>query len=906
MRGRRKQEDFAEELRSHLALEADQLRAEGLDAQEARRRAHLRLGNLMRQEEIFYESRRWAWIEQCVQDLRYTLRQLRQAPAFALTVVLTLALGIGATTSIFTLIHAVMLKSLPVSRPEQLYTVGDAKVPGVYTGMPGEWELFSLDLYRSLRDHVSGFEQLAAFQAQPRRVGVRRQGSSRAAESYVAEYVSGNYFGTLGVPVFAGRAISPEDDRDGAPPVGMIAYRVWQENYGLDPAVIGATFNVNGVPITIVGATPPGFFGETLRSDPPDFFLAMSTEPAVNRSNWSQNRNLHWLYLIGRIERGANRGALEAGMRGALQQWLIDGQSTLRASAAVQIPRQTLHLNPAGAGMGFMRTSYSTGLKLLMWISGFVLLIVCANVANLMLVRGWARRRQTSISIALGAARSRLVRQALTECVVLAVIGGAAGIALAFAGTRTLLSAVFSGAKYVPISASPELAVIAFAFTISMATGLIFGAVPAWSASQSDPIDALRGAGRGSQPTGALPQRVLVVLQAAVSLVLLVAAGLLSQSLLNLSHQRFGFVSDGRLAIRIDPLLAGYKPEQLETLYRGIRERLAPIPGVLGVTWSLYSPMSGNNWTTDIVIEGRPPASVDGENLCSWNRVGPGYFDAVGTRLVRGRPVLESDTEQTRHVAVVNEAFVQRFFPGEDPIGRHFGALIGFEKDMEIVGVAENAKYRQPDRPVVPMFFRPRPQVTHFTNLSTMAFESRSLYATDIILRLAPGVAPPADMIRRIFAEIDPNLPVIRVQTFDFALAGQYSQETLIARLASLFGLTALLLASIGIYGVTSYSVARRSKEIGIRVALGAGRRSVFGIVLRTSYTLVALGLLIGVPLALGLARFIGNMLYGVSWNSPAIVAAAGVVLAVCALIAVLAPARRAAAVDPVATLRGE
>src|SRR5579871_2011599 len=339
MFSRRKHEDFSNELQAHLAIETDRLRAEGLDDLEARRRAHLNVGNIMQQEQRFYEAGRWMWLDQLRQDIRYSLRQFRRAPGFALTATLTLALGIGATTAIFTLIHAVMLKSLPVTRPEQLYGIGDTAHGGVWAGMAGNWGIFSYDLYHQFRDHTSGFEELAAFQGDPRRIGVRRSGSPEAAQSFVAEYVSGNYFSTLGIGAYAGRAINGQDDRQGAAPVAMISYRVWQEAYALDSGVIGSTFNLNGTPVTIVGATPPGFFGDTLRNNPPDFWLPLANEPLVNRGNWVNSPDLHWLYVMGRVKPGANIRAMEAQMIVELRQWLTIHAPGMGPDAPGEVPK---------------------------------------------------------------------------------------------------------------------------------------------------------------------------------------------------------------------------------------------------------------------------------------------------------------------------------------------------------------------------------------------------------------------------------------------------------------------------------------------------------------------------------------------------------------------------------------
>ena len=906
MFGRRKLKDFSEELEAHLAIETDRLRDEGFTETEARRRAHLNLGNLMSQEERYYEASRWAWLDQLRQDTRYALRQLKNSPGFTLTAVLTLALGIGATTAIFTLIHALLLKSLPVARPEQLYTIGEAKHTGFYTGMEVDWDMISYDLYQHLRDHTDGFEAMAGFQSDPRRVGVRRGGRAEQAESYQAQFISGNYFSTLGIPAYAGKTIDENDDRAGAAPVAMMSYRVWQQKYALDPTVVGATFQINGAAVTLVGVAPPGFFGDSVRSNPPDFWLPLAAEPPVNRGNWLHNPDLHWLYVMGRVKQGASVPNVEAQMRVALRQWLTSRSSVLGPQAAAQISRQSLHLHPAGAGIGLMRNNYTTGLELLMAASGFVLLIVCANLANLMLVRGLGRRRQSSISLALGAARSRLVRQALTESVLLSLIGGAAGVGIAFAGTRALLSAVFTGAAQVPVSGKPDLAVMAFAFGVSLITGLIFGAAPAWTANRADPLEALRGAGRSTEQTGALPQRALVVIQAALSLVLLTSAGLLTKSLLNLEHQKMGFAAENRLAVRTDPNLAGYKIDQLEPLYQRIKASLKELPGVINVSYALYSPMSGSNWSTDVCIDGQPPPAYDGQNLTSWNRIGADYFDTVGTPILRGRAILDSDIDTSRHVAVVNETFARRFYPNQDPIGKHFGAREKFTKALEIVGVAADAKYYKPDKPTLPMYFVSRPQTTPFDDPSTMAFESRSLYVNDIVLRFAGDAGSLEGLIRRKFADIDPNLTVIRVMTFTAQAGSQVTQQSLIARLSSLFGLIALLLASIGIYGVTSYTVARRAKDIGIRVALGADRRSVVTMVLRSAYALVALGLALGIPAALAMGQIMSSQLYGISWHNPVTLGGSAIVLALFALAATILPAWRAAILDPMTTLRGD
>ena len=496
-----------------------------------------------------------------------------------------------------------------------------------------------------------------------------------------------------------------------------MSYHTWQQKYGLDPSVIGSTFNINAISVTIIGVTPPAFFGETLRSNPPDFWLPLSFEPLANpAAPLLKNPDVHWLYAIGRIRPGANSSAIEAGLNVQLQQWLQSRSATMTAEQRAQIPLQSVHLSPGGAGIESMRATYESGLRLLMVLSAFVLLIVCANLANLALVRGLERKQQTAISVALGAPRSRLIIQALTESILLAVIGGAAGLVIAFAGTGMLLSLVFPAASYVPISASPSIPVLLFALAVSLASGMLFGVVPAWLTSRADAFEVLRGGTRGSTDAGSVFRKTLVVAQTALSLSLIAGAGLMAQSLRNLENQKMGFDTGHRVVARIDPNQAGYKSNQLEPLYRSIKQRLSELPGVVKASYSLYSPMSGSLWTTDVVIEGQaPPPPNSSQNTCWYDRVSPDYFDAVGTRVIIGRPITEQDTETSRHVAVVNETFARRFFGKDSSIGRHFGRIAPkYASDYEIVGVVEDVKYRNPREPAPPMLFLPVMQMTNF------------------------------------------------------------------------------------------------------------------------------------------------------------------------------------------------
>jgi predicted permease len=475
---------------------------------------------------------------QIAADVRYALRQFARAPGFTATAILTLALGIGATTAIFTLVYAVLLKSLPVVNPESLYRVGNEENCCVNGGMQDNWTLFSYEQYKQFRAQTSGFEELAAFQAGQTMIGVRRVTGNKPSEPYKSEFVSGNYFSTFGIPPYLGRSITPEDDRKGAPAVAMMSFRTWQQKFGKDPSVVGGAFVMNGQPFTVIGITPPGFFGDRVQSTPPSFFLPLNVEPLISPTgNLLEEASLDWLDLIGRVHPGANTAAMEAQMQVQLRQFLLSPVSKVEERDKPLVARQTLHLSHGGNGVQMMRDQYKDGLHLLMWVSGFVLLIACANLANLMLVRAAARQQQTSVRSALGAQRLILVRQTLTESIVLGVMGGIAGIAVAFAGTRVILYLAFHNDP-VPIKASPSLAVLGFALAVSLLTGILFGVAPAWMTVHSNPVDALRGANRSTANHGGWAQKSLVVAQAALSLVLLCAAGLLIRSLSNMQHQR--------------------------------------------------------------------------------------------------------------------------------------------------------------------------------------------------------------------------------------------------------------------------------------------------------------------------------------------------------------------------------
>ena len=844
-----------------------------------------------------------------MQNVRIAIRQFRKSPGLALTIIVTLALGIGANTAIFTLVHAVLMKSLPVVDPKTLYRVGDKDdccVNGGFLNDDGDFDLFSYELYRHFLDNTPEFEQLAAMQSGWNEMTVRR--GSQPATAQRSEYVSGNYFTTFGIGAFAGRMLGDADDTPGAAPVAVISYQAWQSDYGSDPSVVGSTFYIQGQPVTIVGIAPPGFFGDRIRGRVPALWIPLALEPVIERENTNLRvPDSNWLYVIGRLKPGVNVGPLQAKMSNSLRVWLGTVKRYTENGGSTVIPKQHLVIVPAGGGIQNLQQETSKGLYLLMTLSGLVLLVACANVANLLLARGATRKVETSIRMALGAARTRLIRQMLTESVLLACLGGLAGLFVAFEGSRTILALAFPNSPHLPITANPSLPVLGFAFLLSLLTGIVFGIVPAWITSHSDPAEALRGLNRSTRDRTSVPQKSLIVFQAAMSLVLLVGAGLLTKSLRNLEHQDFGIQTANRYVVHIDPAGAGYTPEKLPALYQALEQRFGSLPGVQSAGLALYSTLEGNNWGEGIRVEGRPEPGPNEHNASSWDRVSPRFFETVGQSIIRGRGLTDSDTATSQFVAVVNQEFVKKFFPNEDPIGRHFGIFEHkYAGAFEIVGIVADAKYQSPQQKMRPMYFRPLTQQLRVTDPNEVMAEGRSLYINSITLRFN---SPPQNvdaMVRRTLADIDPNLTVTELRSLDDQVRDNLNQERLVARLTMLFGALALILASVGLYGITSYAVARRTSEIGLRMALGANRSNVLSLVLRGALVQVGIGLALGIPIVLLGGHYIADQLFQVRSYDPVSIVIAVAILLAAATLAGFIPAQRAASIEPMEALRIE
>src|SRR3989454_915011 len=852
-------------------------------------------------------------MENAAGAIRYALRQFWFSRVFTAAAVLTLALGIGGTTAIFTLIHAVMLRSLPVADPASLYRVGDGDICCVQGGPQDRWGMFSFTLYERLKAETPEFEEVAAFQAGGPRLSVRRQDADVAARPLRSEYVTGNYFSTLGIGAFGGRVFTPDDDKPSAPPVAVLSHHVWQGTYGGEASVVGSTLVIEGHPFTAIGVAPPGFFGESLRVNPPDLWIPLQQEALISGAGTMLRQPVAaWLRVIGRLRPGASTEVMGPRLTGILRQWMQHDSgypSNWMPDVIRMLPKQVINVVPAGAGVGVMKEEYGRSLQILMAVCGLVLLIACANVANLLLARAVARRGQTAVRLAVGASRLQIVTQALVESVLLAVAGGIAGLLVAMGAARLLLALAFTNVQFLPISTRPSPLVLAFAFGLALVTGIVFGAAPAWFATRTDPIDALRGSGRSTGDHSSLARKALLIVQATLSVVLVAGATMLARSLSKLERQDFGYEVQGRVLVSLNRPPASYTQPKLAALYRELEDRLNRLPGVQGSGLALYNPLT-DNWGELILVAGHPPPKMAEQAGASWDRVSASYLQNFGMTMLRGRGFTAADNETTAPVAIVNEAFVKRFFKSdEDPLAQQFGLdLPENAGTFRIVGVVRDAKFAGGglNRPARPMFYVALAQHVDYKDEMMKRLQVRSHFIGGIMLvtNAPPGAIEP--LVTRTLSEVDPNLTITSVRTMQQQVELSFNQERAVASLAGLFGIVALLLAAVGLYGVTAYTVAQRTNEIGIRMALGADRAKVVRLVLRGAFTRVLVGLILGLPLAIGAGRLISAELYGVSSWDPLALTVAAVALAICSFFAAIIPANRAASISPMNALRIE
>ena len=838
-------------------------------------------------------------------DVRFAFRMIRNRPGFTIVVVLTLALGIGANSAIFTLVHSVLLRTLPVADPNNLIRIGDRDDCCVNSGTndSGDYSLFATETYYFFKKNLPEFDELAAMESGYawRPITVRREGPQTIAKSVMGTFVSGNYFRVFGLTPAAGRFFVDADDQKGAPISAVMSYETWQQDFSADPSVIGGTFWINTKAVTIIGIAPKGFYGDRLSSQPPKYYLPLESMDTMIGAPYLHDPEVEWAYIIGRTKPDVPRSVLQAKASTLLRQQFSTLKTFQTERNKKALARAHVVLAPGGGGIQNMQDEYREHLHLLTWIAALVLLVACANIANLLLVRGMSRRAEMSIRTALGAQRSRIIRLLLSESVLLAGFGGLLGLGVSFVGARMLLALAFPSQRGIPIDASPSPAVIAFAFGLSIVTGIVFGVAPAWIAARALPADALRSTPRTTAHGASLLQRALVVLQAALSLVLLVAAGLFTQSLNKAQSTNMRLDATNRYIIHISPQAAGYATTQVEALYRTIEDRFHALPGVVKVSLATYTPMEENNWGTGIKIQGEP----DRDKGASWVKGTAEYFDSVGTHVVAGRGFTTQDTLAAPPVAVVNQEFVKQFFGARNPIGHRFGfPAPGKDGAYEIVGVVEDTTYTSVYWKNHAIYFVPLTQRP--ANSDSPVEKDLSLYAGAIVLQTQRPVNNMEKLALSTLASINPNLTIVKFQTFQQQIDARFTEERLVARLTSLFGALALLLASLGLYGVTAYTVVRRTSEIGIRMALGAERSRVMAMVLRGTMLQALTGLLIGAPVAMVCVRYVKSQLYEISSVNFTVMVAAIATLAVSAAIAGIVPASRAASINPMEALRIE
>jgi predicted permease len=829
-------------------------------------------------------------------DVRFGLRMLRRDPAFTAVAVVTLALGIGANTAIFTLFNAILLQSLPVREPARLVLFSDERSEGTFTGNApsGRWTLFSYELFEFLGPQALPFEGIAGAKSGQATVSVRLPGAAQT-ERAQAQLVSGNYFAVMGTSVAVGRTLTPGDDRAAAPPAAVVSHAFWSDRLRADPSVVGAVVVVNRTPVTIVGVASREFFGERVRR-PPDFWMPLVLQPQIDlRPSDLDRPDSYWLNLIGRLAPGATRDRAQAAATAALHQFLTGKESSPTDERRRAIQETRIELSDGAAGISILRFRYSQPLRVLLAVVALVLLLASANVGNLLLVRALRRQQELTVRMALGAGRARLIRQLVTESLLLAAFGVVGGVLLARWVVSALLALIVPQGS--PVHATLDSMVLAFTIMVASGAGIVFGLAPAISTGHVDLAGALKSrggaatAGRG----GSGLTRLLVVAQIAISLVLLVGAGLFARSLINLETQPFGFDRDHILLARVYPRLAGYTPESVTMLHRKLVDRVSVLPGLRGASIARYSPLGGSRSSNSASVEGYEPKAGESVRL-ETIQVAPGYPEALGMKLTQGRAINADDTIGTPKVGMVNAAFVRRYFPDRNPLGRRFG--IGGSRgspDVEIVGVLEDARFQNSTDPVEPTVF-------------VALFQEQSQFALDaeVAIRTPGDPVASANALRQAILDVDPNLPMNTPRTLGQQVSGNFDSQRLSARLVGFFGGLALLLACVGLYGVVTQNVVRRTNEIGVRMALGAQRRDVVRLVLGDVLRLISVGFLVGIPAAVGASRLVASQIVGFRSAAPLSFAIAILLLGTVAVVTGLIPVRRATRLDPLVALRDE
>jgi predicted permease len=930
-------ERFHRELEEEMALHRELAEAEmvdrGVSSREARYAAKRIFGNDVRLREQSREVVAFR-LENTLRDVRFGLRALAKSPGFTAVAVISLALGIGANTAIFSLIHQLLLQRLPVRDPQQLVTLGNAENGGVAGGIDlGQFGLFPWYFARQLEANPGPFQAFASFRSFTDKVSVQRPPNVNGhidENSTVllvpASLVSGNYFSVLKAQPLLGRTITASDAATpGSGAVAVLSYHFWENSLSADTDIVGKSLRVNGTPLTVIGVMPKSFQGIKLELEPTAFWTPVTMQPVVLRepSLLTLQSGLYFLHVFGRLsEQAAKDKTAFAQSQTWLDQQVHAGVRASEGAALTpareqEINRETVPLLPAMHGVSSVRSEYGQSLQILMAVVGLVLLIACANLANFLLARSAARQREIATRLALGSSRGRIVRQSLVETLLLSFTGGALGVGLAFAITRSLIVFVGRGETTLILSPVPDAPVLFFTFVVSIVTALLFGLAPALASARGGAGSMLNSNSRtaqGSEGRSArLWPRALVTTQVMLSLVLLVGAGLFLRTLSNLQHQDYGFEREHLLLADFNAKLAGYQPSQTAALHQRLLERVSALPGVRSAALAATPPISQSEWSSSITISGYSPAPK--ENMGSvLNRVSGRYFETAGIAVVSGRGITPADSATSMKVAVVNETLAKKFFPKGDAIGRSITIDMGSEKGpWQIVGVVRDTRSRHPrSLDAIRMTYIPLEQIEPTipaqpgVRANTPPEPNQNRFANTLLVRTSGDPAKTIADLRAAVAAVDPNLPLLRVTTIDGQISGLMKHDELISTLTGVFSLLALVLAAIGLYGVMSYNVVRRTNEIGIRLALGAQTPTVRWMILREALLLLALGVGLGLPMAFAASSLIRQQLFGVGPVDRTTFAVAIAVVGGMTLFAAWIPARRASRVDPMVALRFE
>jgi len=900
--GRKRMEiELDKELRFHFESQvADKVRA-GMGESEARRRTRLEFGGIEQLKEDCRESRGTMWLESIAQDLRYGLRQLRKSPGFTLVAVISLTLGIGANTAIFSLLNAILLRPLPVQSPRELLLFGNGSSRGSTEAVPFEsWRLFSDSFFKDFRQQNRSFSGIAAVDSS--NFSVKASVAGSAWETSNVNLVSGSYFSVLGVPAFLGRTIHDSDDGAfGSGPVAVASYSWFQRHLNGDPSALGKVIRIESQDYTLVGVARPGFSGITVGQST-DLFIPLSMEKAFSRPGWESigDKLFQSLHVIGRLKPGVT--SAEAGaetnllFRQIMRSYLGPQPS---AKHLADLTHASIELTPGGRGLSPLGLAFSLPLRILMGIVALVLLIACANIANMLLARGVARTRELAMRMALGASRRRIVVQLLTESAVLAFVGAASGVALAWKASIVLLHMATPGPNPVPLNLSPDLPVLGFTLGVTVLTAILFGILPALRAAKLEFTPALRdGRGNSSLATRGALARSLIVGQVALSVVLCLVAALFVRSLIHLSGVNTGFDDHDVLVFNLDSSTANlpHGPEEIRSvaLQEQIEDRVRAIHGVQSDSFSFFA-FNDGGWSEQVLFQGIPRTPDNGDGV-TLNITGNGFFSAMGIPLLEGRTFNSGDRQNSPRVAVINETMARRFFPNRSAIGQRFsiGEAPAHPGDIEVIGVVKDAKYYTLDED---------PQMAAYFPCT----QSPGFYG-NFLVRYAPG-ANESDIVaavRQSIGQINPNILVDSISSLEDLVDRSIATQSLIAQLSGFFGLLALFLACMGIYGLISYSVARRTSELGIRLALGAQMPALLWMILRQCVVLLVIGLFIGVPVALSSTRILKSLLFNLSPLDSTAMATAIAAVSIMSLAAAWLPARRATTIDPSQALRTE